>query len=223
MNKSSIHISIFIAFIALILLHEPMLIFFSNITSLFRESDKKEIDKRAYEIKIERLEKDLLEYETSLNNLKIFSNANYISGKLALREIYGFYDYIVIATDKKVNKNSAVINESGLVGITNSVDGLLANVTLLTKNSTSIKVRNSYGLMDEYDKKNKLFIVHNINNYENINVGDEVESSGLSLIDGGIKIGVVTKVETKGIERIVYVKPYVDFDKINYVYVIDKW
>ena len=194
----------------------------ANIASIFREDDKTTLDKRAYEIKIENLERDLLEYEASYNNLKIFDNSNYIPGKVALRSIYDFYNFIVVGMDTKVSNGSAVINEDGFIGITESIDGVLAKVKLLTNSSTSVKVGNSYGLMDEYIKKDNLFIIHNINNYKEINVGDEVVSSGLTEIPLGLRIGKVVKVETKDIERIVYVSPYVDYDDINYVYVIDK-
>ena len=223
MNRKNCYISIFIIVITFLLLHEPLLIGVGNISALLRKNNESVLDKRAYEIKIENLEKQLLEYESSYENLKIFDNDNYVKGKVSLRNIYDFYDFIIINTDTRVNKETAVINENGLIGIVESIDGNLAKTKLLTKNSTSVKVGSSYGLMDEYIKKDNVFIIHNINNYAKINIGDEVVTSGLTSFTANLKIGKVIKVETKDIERLVYVMPYVNFDDINYVYVIDKW
>lgn len=222
MNKNSAYVNIIIIFICVVLLHRPILILISNITSNMRYDNEKELLDASYKMKIENLEKQLADYEQSYENLKILSSSSYIRAKMAIRDIYDFYDYILISTDSKVNIGSAVINEDGLVGIVDSVDGNIAKVLLITKSSTSVRVGKSYGLLNEYDKKNKLLIIHNINNYENIEIDDEVVTSGLSKIDGNIKIGKVKDVVTEGIERLIYVEPYVDYDELNYLMVINK-
>ena len=222
MNRINSYLYLFIVLITFILLHEPILIMISNVSSIFKENNNIKLDNEAYKLKIKNLEIQLAEYEKNYENLKILSSSSYVKSKLALRNIYDFYDFIIINTDTLVKEGSAVINEKGLIGIVNSVDGNTAKVILTTAGSISVKVNNSFGLLNEYDKKNKQFIIHNINNYEDIRKGDEVVTSGLSKIDGNIKIGKVKKVDIKGIEKLVYVEPYVNYDTINYVYVINK-
>lgn len=223
MNKNKPFLEIFIFVITFILLHNQILILLSNVSTLLRENNKDVLDKTMYEQKIESLERQLFEYESSYENMSIYSQSNYILSKIAIREIYDFYDYLIITPNSKVNKSSAVINEKGFVGIVKESDTKSAKVTLITgKEKISVKIASSYGLINGYDKKNKELIVRNINNYENIEIGENVVTSGLSNIDGDILVGNVSRVEKEGIENIVYVTPSVDFDNLNYLYVINK-
>ena len=209
--------------ILFILFHNALLIGLSNISSLFRENNYDILKEESYIEKIDYLEKKLASYESSLENLKIYDGQNYVLSKIALRDIYRFYNYLVVTTDSKVSEGDAVINEKGLVGIVESSNKTTAKVKLLTGNaSISVKVDSSYGLLDEYDAENNLLIIHNINNYKEINEGSPVYTSGLSNIDEGLYIGKVYKTEKKGIEQIVYVKSEVDFDNLNYLYIITK-
>jgi len=221
--KNRTYLGLFIGLITFILLHNPILIGLSNISSILRKDNRITLDEKMYKIKIEKLEKQILEYESAYKNIKIYDTSSYILSKIALRDIYDFYNYIIITPESKVNSGSAVISENGLVGIIKDTDTVTAKVSLLTSGEkVSVKINNSYGLIDDYDKKDKLLIAHNINNYEQIKEGDIVETSGLSTLDGGINIGEVKKIEEKGIEKIVYVKPSVDFDNLNYLYVVNK-
>ncbi len=75
-------------------------------------------------------------------------------------------------------------------------------------------------MLDLYDKTNKEFIIHNIDNYKKIEIGTEVTTSGLQEIAADIPIGKVKRTEQKGVEQIVYVEPFVDFDSLNYLMVL---
>ena len=222
MNSKIIYIFTTVV-IAFILLHNNILILLSNISSIMRKDNSCTLDYRMQEMKIESLERQLYEYESSMNNLKIYNPTTYVKAKIALRDIYKFYSYIVITTDESVKKNSAVVNEFGLVGFVKETDGTSARVSLLTSgDKISVKISNSYGVLDGYDKKDKTLVVHNINNYENINIGDIVYTSGLTDIEGNIEIGKVEKIETVGVEKIIYIKSSVDFDELNYLYVLNR-
>lgn len=223
MNKVKPYLGLIIGLIIFILLSNNIYILFANVFSLFRVDNRYELDKYMYEEKIENIEKQLLEYEQAYNSFTLYDSSTHILAKTSIRDIYDFYNYIIIVPSYKINKNSAVINEKGLVGIVKEINNNTAKVALLTSGEKiSVKVGSSYGLLDGYDKKDKLLIVRNINNYENIEKGMVVTTSGLSKIDEGIDIGYVKKTELKGIERIVYVKSYVDFDDLNYLYVLNK-
>lgn len=194
-----------------------------NFSSYFRENNLNELTVKSYENKINALEKKINDYETSNSLLNIYDSPSYILSKIALRDIYDFYDYLVISTSSKVNEGDAVVNESGLVGIIESANKKTAKVSLLTRNNqVSIKVGEAYGLLDDYDEKENLLIVHNVNNYKVVNVGDEVLTSGLQKIEGDIKIGSVERVSKEGVEQVLYVKPYVNFNNLNYLMVVSK-
>lgn len=158
-----------------------------------------------------------------MKQLSIYDGENYILGKIALRDTYDFYNYLMVSTDGITNKNDPVINENGLVGLVESFNKKSAKVTLLTgKISLNVRVGNTYVILDGYDKKNNLLVVYNINNYKNVSVGDEVTTSGLTDIDANVYIGKVEKIITEGIEQIIYVKSEVDFDNLNYLYIVSK-
>ena len=221
-NKRKTIIIIFISVISLILLHNSILNLIGNISALFRKDNINLIEIQVLKDKIEYLEKQLLEYQSSHPKLPIYTGTSYILAKTSLRSIYDFYDSIIISTDNKVNINSPVVNEDGLIGFISETDGYSSKVELLTTNNKlSVKVCESYGLLYGYDNKQKLLIISNINNYEEINTECKVTTSGLQGIREGLKIGSVANVITKGIEKVVYVKPYVDYDNLNYLYVIE--
>lgn len=209
--------------LAFILLHNVILIALANITSIFRENNLNKLEVESYKQKIEYLEKEILEYQNAHNNLSIYKGSSFILAKIALRNIYQFYDTITITTETRVNPSSPVINEDGLVGFISETDGNNSKVLLLTNNNKlSVKVCNSYGLLNKYIKKENIFLLSNINNYQDISNDCLVTTSGLQEVQNNLKIGKVIKVETKGIEKLVYVKPFVNFDKLNYLYVIEK-
>ena len=223
MSKIKPYIYVFIILIIIMIFSKEIVLLVANITTTIRKDNLDNLNNEAFKIKIETLEKELSDYELAYNNYKIYDANTYILAKTAIRKIYDFYDYIIISPTSKVNKSSAVINEFGLVGIVTKCSTKIAKVTLLTGiKNLSVKVSNSYGLLNGYDKKNKLLIIRNINNYEDIKVGDNVYTSGLEGIQDNLLVGKVEKTELSGVERIVYVKSPVDFDAINYVYVINK-
>ena len=221
MIKKIPEIWIIILIVCFVIFHEPIVILFSNINLLFKTDNRIALIEKGYEDRLNNLKKEISDYESN-SNLEISKDKSLVLSKLSLRDIYDFYDYLIINTSTKVNVGDAVINEKGLVGIIESNDLKSAKVSLITgQNKISVKVNNSYGLLGNYDKRNKVFLISNINNYEKINIGDTVTTSGLSNLPDNIYIGKVSEIKMKGIEQLVYVKPDVNFDNLNYLYVLD--
>lgn len=223
MSKIKSLVNIIIIIMLFLILHNAIVVFSANIFSNFRENNLDELTIESYENKITSLEKSLSEYERTIDNFKIYEHDSYVLGKIALRDVYDFYDILEISTKFPVEKGSAVINEKGLVGIVSSSNKNTAKVELITgKTKISVKVGSSYGILNGYDKKENLLFIRNINNYEKIEDGSLVTTSGLEKIEEGLKIGNVLRTEKNGIEQIVYVTPIVDFSRLNYLMVIDK-
>ncbi len=223
MNRIRPVLSIIIILLAFIVLHNAIITGLGNVFSIAKDDNRYELLSASYEKKIETLEKAIAEYESAYKELKIYEGNNYTIAKVALRDIYDFYDFAIISTDTLVKKGSAVINEDGLVGLVDSANKTTAKVKFLTGSvKVSVKIGEVYGMLDEYDAQEDCFIVHNINNYQPIKEGDEVRTSGLQEIDGDLPVGKVKKTETVGVEKRVYVEPYVDFNKLNYLMVINR-
>lgn len=192
-----------------------------NTLSFFRENNRKVLYDVTLKRENEHLKQVISEYEKSMANLKIYEDHPHVLGKIAIRNIYDFYDFLIIAVDNKVENNSLVLNEHGLVGIVEDSNKTTAKVKLLTgKIKLSVKIGETFGMLDLYDKTNKEFIIHNIDNYKKIEIGTEVTTSGLQEIAADIPIGKVKRTEQKGVEQIVYVEPFVDFDSLNYLMVL---
>lgn len=223
MNKMKPIINFILILFLFIALHNAIIIGLGNAFSLFRENNEIELVQSAYEGKIEDLERQITEYERANRELKMYEGSSFILSKIAIRNIYDFYDYLIISTASATEKGDAVVNEDGLVGIISSANKLTAKVELITGGSEiSVKVGDNYGMLGEYDKKERLFKIHNIDNYKVVTIGDEVTTSGLQQIDAGIRIGTVTKIDNEGVEQIVYVAPSVNYEELNYLIVISR-
>lgn len=221
MNKEKRVIYIVFTVFLFVMFHSNIINLIANINIIFNKNNKYELLKSSYETRVNNLNKEISEYE-SISNLDITKDKSLILSKVALRDIYKFYDYLIISTSFKTNVGDAVINEKGLIGTIDETSDKEARVSLLTgKNKVSVKVNNSFGLLGLYNKKTKYFKVNNITNYEEINIGDIVTTSGLSDIPKDIYIGKVVKINKKGIEQEVYVKSDIDFDNLNYLYVLN--
>lgn len=168
-------------------------------------------------------------YEKEYNKLlymfkiPIKSEYEYTFSKILYRDIYDYYEEMTILKGKNDNLeiNAAVINDLGLVGVIKKVNKNSSVVNFLTnKNSQiSVKVNNCYGILKYQNQK---LIIDAINNYEDIEIGDEVSTSGIGNLPADIKIGKVNKVsfDNLGIKKRIVVEPYVDFDNITYVAII---
>ncbi len=223
MYKAKSLIMTLIIILSFLVLHNPLIYGISNIASSLRKDNTEALEKNAYLEKIDNLENIIADYENSLENFKIYSGSNYVLSKIALRDLYDFYDILSISLDSPVNNGNAVINEDGLVGIITSSDKSTAKVSLITNNDTlSVKVGKYYGILGGYDKEKNELIVHNLNNYAAVEEGTEVTTSGFQDLDEGIKIGTVKSIKKTATETILYVTPYVDFDELNYLMVIKK-
>lgn len=218
MNKMRRLLTAIAILLILVILHNPLIYAIANVQTFFRENNKSDAYFEAYRNRIDQLERELSMYEKAQENLKLYDRSSYILAKIAIRNIYDLYDYLVVNTDALVEEGNAVLNEDGLVGFVDEANKMTAKVSLLTSGlKTSVKVGENYGILSEYDREKGEFVVHNIDNYKVVNVGEEVLTSGLQNTTAGLKIGRVSSVQVQGIENVVRVKPYVDFDNLNYL------
>lgn len=148
---------------------------------------------------------------------------NHIISLIKYRDILDFTNTVEIYKGSLdgIKIGSAVINDLGLVGVVDKTDKHSSTVNLLThKNSNiSVKVNNSYGLL-KY-KEGKL-IVSNLTNYDEVNLGDLIYTSGIGNLPGEIYVGKVKQIEldSLGIEKIITVESAVDFEDISYLLVL---
>lgn len=160
-----------------------------------------------------------------LETLEFKNNNSNLKGNLGLiisRDIDNWNNSVTI--NIKTKNNQTVINDDGLVGIVENSSQYSSKVKLLTDSNfgkIAVKVideKNTYyGILD------KDFKITGIS--EKVNIDAIVLTSELSTkIKENIKIGTIKEIVTDqyDLEKTLIVKPYVDFSRIKYVYVIEE-
>jgi hypothetical protein len=109
----------------------------------------------------------------------------------------------------------AVLNYNGLVGIVTKVEKNKCNVKLLTTDfNISVRINDTYGNLNDG-------IITMIDKYSDINIGDNIYTSGLDDVPGDIYVGEVLSVSLDKDELGKEVKAkLVDNNYLNYVYIV---
>jgi rod shape-determining protein MreC len=172
-----------------------------------------------------------------LRKMLNFDNANrenydLLPAHLIARSPNNWYECITIDRGFRqgVKKDMAVISPNGLVGRVGSVSENSAQVNLITDREMAVgaiiqKTRETNGIIEGLGDSNQLRMI-NIPYYSKIKEGDRIVSSGLSAIyPPGINIGTVTEVsrEPNGLLLVATIKPTVDFNKLEEVFVITSY
>jgi cell shape-determining protein MreC len=163
---------------------------------------------------------------TELSNMLDISTLsnNLVITKIKYRDIYNFKNYITIYKGYKdnINVGDIVIDKNNyLVGVISTTYSHSSIVRLITneESNISVKVNEAYGMLKYIDGN---LVVTDINNYENINIKDEVTSSGIGLLPGGYFIGTVSKLthDLTGIEQILLIDNTINIDNLKYLYIV---
>ena len=168
-------------------------------------------------------EKNLEEKQTELKNayqLNSFLDYKIEYSKVLFKDIYHLNKEMTIYKGKNngVKKDNLIINNEGLVGIVNKVNNNSSFIDLLYNEniSLSVKIKDNYGILKCRDNE---LIIEGIDNKANIQVGDLVTTSDISIYPENIHIGKIKEItyDKYEIEKLVTISPAVDFDNIMYV------
>ena len=162
-----------------------------------------------------------------LHNIEFQSDFDYEIARVLIRNPFTFNDTMIISnTNNKHRIGDAVVGPNGLIGRIGEVNNKTSRVDLLTKpnNDISIIVHSSYGILSGFSKQHNCLIIRNLNNYVNVEIGDLIYTSGLSILPGGILIGKVSSInyDRFNIEKSLCVEMKESLNNINYVGVIKK-
>lgn len=170
----------------------------------------------------ENIKKD---YEELLeaNQFLITNNLNAILTKVKFRNIYNYKNSLTIykGSGDNIVKGMLVLDENGLVGIIDKVYKNNSEVKLITNKdiNISVKINNSYGILKLRDGK---IIVTDLTLYDEINVDDEVYTSGIGNLLGNIFIGKVKNIDIdkNNIEKTLEISLGSNLNNLNYLYVV---
>jgi rod shape-determining protein MreC len=201
---------------------------FVNHENLKEENEKLRLVNAELMLQLSKLRKDALLIDELKNalHLKDTSNLSLISSQILSRFVDSNQESVTINVGRKdgVNIGMPVISEKGLVGIIFSVSDDFALVKTLRNTDLSLTVKSErtgeQGILKW--RSNKLRIINTPKTYQ-IKKGDRIITSELStIIPVVLPVGVAQSTENveKGIFNEIIVAPFVDFNRLQYVFVI---
>lgn len=172
-------------------------------------------------IRCEFLENDynkLLEF----SEIDLVYESNYYNTYIIYKDIYNYLNEITIRGGLDIGlTNNPVIYDNTLVGFIKKSDKNSSIVTLVTNKDSkvSVKINEEIGVLEYLNNE---LIVSNISNYSNINVGDNIYTSGLGNTKENIYIGTVKEINltNDNIEKIIKVDYKLKIKDIDYVSIL---
>lgn len=206
-----------LTYIILILL----IIYKSTFINIVNNINKYTYNKEINEVKILNDKIDFLENEyNKLVDFKVDNIYDYEITRLSLKSSYlSNKFYIYGGKDTGIQEKDYIANNDGLVGIITKVYDNYSECKLLTSiNDLTVSINDTYGTLFTYE--DDLLIINNISNYSNIHINDDVYTSDLGDKKEKIFIGKVYKIIDDDISKKIYVKSNVNFNKLDYLYII---
>jgi len=203
---------------------------FRDYKSIYLENkdlNNKIIEHENNNLRVRQLEEELLELKNEMDLKKVYVDYDLIYSTVIMKDKMYFQNILTI--DKGLNDEikigDAVITKDGLLGIVFDAFDNNSTVKLLGEDvNISIKVSNDkgevYGSLAKYE--DGFYIIEDINNYENVKIGDKVVTTGMGNLPSGILIGYVKemKQDSYGISNILYVSNNMNVDAVKYVAVL---
>ncbi|MBQ9019292.1 MAG: rod shape-determining protein MreC [Bacilli bacterium] len=203
-------------------------------TSLNKEKNKKQTESYIIQKNINSsLEKEIKELKEQLELNRTLTEYKPVNATILSRNKSYWFNTITIDKGKKdgLKKNMAVITKNGLIGKLSKVYDNSSEVKLITSDDINFKISvaiktnevDNYAILNGYDSKTNLIKVNGIDKTTEINIGDNVLTSGLGeFFPGGIYIGTVAKIESDkyNLSKTLYIKTNQNFNDIHYVTVL---
>lgn len=199
-----------------------LLFIFSGSINRFLIAINPNLDTKNIELNYDKYLKDELDNIKKINNIEFNDDLDLQVSRVKYRNVYEYSDTLTIYKGFKnsVFVNDVVLNNDGLIGIVTKTYDYYSIVTLITnKNSNiSVKINDAIGILKTI---NNTLVVTNINNYEKVNVDDEIYTSGLGNLPDNIYIGKVKSINLNNteIEKVVEVNINDRLEKLDYVFI----
>lgn len=181
----------------------------------------------------ESLEQEIEELKSQLKLNSTLTEYTPINATILSRNKSYWFNTLTIDKGKKhgIKKDMAVITSNGLIGKIAKVSNLSSEIKLITSDDVNYKVsvsiktsgRETYGILNGYDKETNLIKISGIDRSINVEKGAKVTTSGLGgVFPGGIFIGEVDSIKNDkyDLSKTIYIKTSQDFNNIHYVTVL---
>lgn len=199
-----------------------LLFIFSGSINRFLIAINPNLDTKNIELNYDKYLKDELDNIKKINNIEFNDDLDLQVSRVKYRNVYEYSDTLTIYKGFKNNVfvNDVVLNNDGLIGIVTKTYDYYSIATLITnKNSNiSVKINDAIGILKTI---NNTLVVTNINNYEKVNVDDEIYTSGLGNLPDNIYIGKVKSINLNNteIEKVIEVNINDRLEKLDYLFI----
>jgi rod shape-determining protein MreC len=179
-------------------------------------------------LQLSKLRQDILLITELKNSLALKDTFKYslISSRIVSRQVNNHQESFILDCGKKdgVEIGMPVISDKGLVGIVFSVSNNFSLIRTLRNSDLSLTIKSErtgeQGILKW--KENNLRIINVPKTYQ-IKKGDRIVVSEISsIVPIVFPVGVAYSIENieKGIFNEIIVHPFIDFDKLKYVFVV---
>lgn len=194
--------------------------------------------------KLKVMESENARLRSLLDVTERLNDYQYRVAEVVARSTDHWRDVLVINKGLKhgIKKNMAVITAAGLIGQVESVTNFSSTVELLTsiqdinhisamiirdqpQADGTITYKQINGVVEEYDPRIKQLIMRKIPLEEEIEVNQQVVTSGMGgVIPRGLLIGTVVHIEPGdyGLTQTAFIQPSSDFSQLNEVMVVER-
>lgn len=159
--------------------------------------------------------------------VKYHQKYTYTAAKIYSNNYHNLNNFILInkGIDQGVNKEMAVVNSKGIIGITEDVSANYSRVQSILNSNSKInaKLKNSFhfGTLIWNGQDYNVVQLEDIPRQANIKVGDTIITGGKSTIfPEGILIGTIQKINSQNSKNSIDIKLFNDMSNIGYVYVV---
>lgn len=199
-----------------------LLFIFSGSINRFLIAINPNLNTKNIELNYDKYLKEELDNIKKINNIEFNNDLNLQVSRVKYRNVYEYSDTLAIYKGFKNNVfvNDVVLNNDGLIGIVTKTYDYYSIVTLITNKSSniSVKINDAIGILKVIDNT---LVVTNINNYEKVNIDDEIYTSGLGNLPDNIYIGKVKSINLNNteIEKVIEVDLNDRLEKLDYVFI----
>ncbi|ABB15188.1 MULTISPECIES: rod shape-determining protein MreC [Carboxydothermus] len=205
--------------------------YFKDINELRREKDRLLQENTALKYQLNRLqevERENLRLKALLGYSREHPNFKLIVAKIIERDPASWYKSFTVNQGKSsgIRKDMPVLDQNGLVGRMMNVAALNGEVLLITDPRSSVAAVTYPGRVPGIIKGTALsseLIMDNIPLNLEVRTGEKVLTSGQGgVFPAGIPIGYVVSVtkDPSGLVQVAKVRPYVDFDRLEEVFIL---
>jgi len=163
-----------------------------------------------------------------IDTTKYYQKYTYTQAKIIKNSYSKPFNFLTIngGRNQGIDKEMAVVNSKGIIGITDQTQNLYTRVqSILNKNSrinARLKNSNYFGTLNWNGKDYRTVQLSDLPRQAPLKIGDTIETDGKSTIfPEGILIGTISKVNTGNtIDNKVDIKLFNDMSNLRYIYVI---